>query len=208
MSHLQTPYTVKLTLATDGFSDVGSKIEKFGTDALRWFHAGWNEEVAPFAGKVIHSTEEKVVPLAHKVINDAERVLIDTVKGLRKDVVEKVEELTATVDSIVSYGHDAQAPLIALVEEKGMGKADLVTALDAVSAGVLAGLHKLFPPLDQAPTHEQRKAMVQTALTMFEEGFINVLRKVGVSEQQANSFSTALGYVIPHFTNVVVAMGA
>ena len=183
----------KLMPTSDGLSDAAGKVEKFGADAIAWFRTGW---------------ETQVVPLANEVIHAAGKVLDDAVKGLEKDVIEKVEEVKATTDTIMAYGHEVQAPLVALAEKKGAGEADLAIALDSVGAVILAGLRELFPPLDQAPAHEHRKAVANAALTMFEEGFVSFLGMLGASEQHTSSIRVALGQIIPHIANVVVAIGA
>ena len=82
-----------------------------------------------------------------------------------------------------------------------------MAALNGVSAEVLARLQELFPPHDQAPNHETRKAMVQQALAMFEDGFTSVLRKLGVPDAHLSKFSAALGQLVPHLANAVVAIG-
>ncbi|KAG2338527.1 hypothetical protein BDR05DRAFT_969074, partial [Suillus weaverae] len=62
----------------------------------------------------------------------------------------------------------------------------------------------MFPPPEEAPGHDNRTIMINTALDRFEEGFLQVATKLGVSEELLKSHSNSLKFVVQH---VAVTLG-
>lgn len=65
-------------------------------------------------------------------------------------------------------------------------------------------LKEQFPPPDEAPGHEQRMTMINTVLDRIEECFLQVVGKLGVSQELLKSLTGSLKSGIKH---VVVTIG-
>ncbi|KAG1811263.1 uncharacterized protein BJ212DRAFT_564175 [Suillus subaureus] len=110
---------------------------------------------------------------------------------------ESMVNVTATVTVLhqVCSGaaEDSGASLNSVIEEHG----DIFVVL-------FKELMEMFPPPEEAPGHDNRTIMVNTALDRIEEGFKQVATKLGVSEELLKSHSDSLKFVVQH---VVVTTG-
>jgi hypothetical protein len=61
-------------------------------------------------------------------------------------------------------------------------------------------LVEMFPPPEEAPGHDNRTIMISTALDRFEKSFLQVVTELGVSEEQVQSHSSSLKFVVQHAT--------
>ncbi|KAG1875429.1 hypothetical protein DFJ58DRAFT_740959 [Suillus subalutaceus] len=65
-------------------------------------------------------------------------------------------------------------------------------------------LMEMFPPPGEAPGHDNRTIMINAVLDRFEEGFLQVATKLGVSEELLKIHSSSLKFVVQH---VAVTIG-
>ncbi|KAG2035349.1 hypothetical protein BDR03DRAFT_534007 [Suillus americanus] len=64
-------------------------------------------------------------------------------------------------------------------------------------------LMKTFPPPGEAPSHDNRTIMINAALDRFEEGFLRVTTKLGVSEELLKSHSSSLKFTVQHVATTI-----
>ncbi|KAG1875438.1 hypothetical protein DFJ58DRAFT_740965 [Suillus subalutaceus] len=65
-------------------------------------------------------------------------------------------------------------------------------------------LMEMFPPPGEAPGHDNRTIMIKAALDRIEEGFLQVITKLGVNEELLKSHTSSLKFIVQH---VAVTIG-
>ncbi|KIK41128.1 hypothetical protein CY34DRAFT_13229 [Suillus luteus UH-Slu-Lm8-n1] len=117
---------------------------------------------------------------------------------------DKISELRKSVDSVV-----ATATTLYQVVKEAAGKRGIPLHTISKDLGntfriLFEELKEQFPPPDEAPGHEQRMTMINTVLDRVEECFLQVVGKLGVSQELLKSLTGSLKSGIKH---VVVTIG-
>jgi hypothetical protein len=117
------------------------------------------------------------------------------------------EKLTEFRESIVNA--TATATLLREVcneaaEDSGVSLHSVIEEYGDVFVVLFQELMEMFPPPEEAPGHDNRTIMINMALDRFEEGFLQVATRLGVSEELLKSHSSSLKFVVQH---VVVTIG-
>ncbi|KAG1733094.1 hypothetical protein EDD22DRAFT_926522, partial [Suillus occidentalis] len=74
-------------------------------------------------------------------------------------------------------------------EDSGVSFQTIIEEHGDIFGVLFAELMEMFPPPDEAPGHDNRTIMISMALDRFEEGFLQVATKLGVSEELLKSHS-------------------
>lgn len=85
-------------------------------------------------------------------------------------------------------------------EDSGVSFQSIIEEHGDIFVVLFEELIEMFPPPEEAPGHDNRTIMISTALDRFEEGFLQVATKLGVSEEQLKSHSSSLKFVVQHVT--------
>ncbi|KIP05044.1 hypothetical protein PHLGIDRAFT_129110, partial [Phlebiopsis gigantea 11061_1 CR5-6] len=101
----------------------------------------WNETVGVVAG-LLHKTDEALNRTAREY-----------------NISDKVEELRSTFGDVVKIAAEFRVHMKEL-KQRGMALDDVSDELGVAFDGVLTHMKHAFPSPDQAPSHEERQAMV------------------------------------------------
>ncbi|KAG1875432.1 hypothetical protein DFJ58DRAFT_756287 [Suillus subalutaceus] len=89
-------------------------------------------------------------------------------------------------------------------EDSGVSLHTIIEEQKDIFVVLFEDLMKTFPPPGEAAGHDNRTIMINAALDRFEEGFLGVTTKLGVSEELLESHTSSLKFVVQH---VAVTIG-
>lgn len=117
---------------------------------------------------------------------------------------DKITELRKSVDGVTSTATALYQVVKEAAEQRGIPLYIVSKDLGNTFRVLFEELKEQFPPPDEAPGHEQRMNVINTALDRVEECFLQVVGKLGVSKELLTSLTGTLKSGIKH---VVVTIG-
>lgn len=117
---------------------------------------------------------------------------------------EKIAEFKVSADNIASTTTTLQQVIRGVAEQRGIPLDSIKTELGDIFNAMFEELKEKFPPPDEAPSHENRTAMITTVLDRVEEGFLQFAVKHGVDEESLKSHT---GSLKSHVQLTVVTIG-
>lgn len=124
-----------------------------------------------------------------------------------RDILDKVEELRSTFLDIVATAAEFREHMAELTQ-RGMTLEDISNKLGAAFDKVLAHMKRTFPPPDQAPSHEERAAMVATMLEQVEQALRRFATQHGMSQEATDKMLATFEQLRPKVTLLAVVVGA
>lgn len=117
---------------------------------------------------------------------------------------DKMAELRAAVDSVVGTATTLYQVIKEAAKQRGIPLCTVLKDLGNTFSVLFEELKEQFPPPDEAPGHEERMNMMNTVLDRVEECFLQVVGKLGVSNELLRSLTGSLKTGLKH---VVVTIG-
>lgn len=117
---------------------------------------------------------------------------------------EKIAEFKVSADNIASTTTTLRQVIRGVAEQRGIPLDSIKTELGDIFNVIFEELKEKFPPPDEAPSHENRTAIIKTALDRVEEGFLQFAVKHGVDEESLKSHTSSLK---SHVQLTVVTIG-
>jgi hypothetical protein len=117
---------------------------------------------------------------------------------------EKITELKGSMDIITSTATTLHQAVLGAAEQHGIPHASMKEELGVIFKAIFEELTEQFPPPEEAPSHENRTAMVGTVLDRIEESFLQFAIKIGVGEEPLKSQSSSLKF---HVQFILVTIG-
>lgn len=117
---------------------------------------------------------------------------------------DKITELRKSVDSVASTATTLYQVVKEAAEQRGIPLYTISKDLRDTFRVLSEELKEQFPPPDEAPGHEKRMTMINTTLDRVEECFLQVVGKLGVSEELLTSLTGSLKSGLQY---VVVTIG-
>lgn len=150
------------------------------------------------------STWDVVLAFADDALRVANEILDEAAQEF--NVTGQIDDLRTTFNDILTISGEIREH-ITEVTQQGLTLDQISDELGLVLDGVLSYLQKAFPPPDQAPSHEERQKLVTTVLDMTEQGFLDLLRKYGMSEDGLELIRESFDRLKPHIEKLVVITG-
>jgi hypothetical protein len=122
---------------------------------------------------------------------------------------DKVNEFSPNIKGESIVNATATATLLREVcneaaEDSGVSLHSVIEEYGDIFVVLFQELMEMFPSPEEAPGHDNRTIMINMALDRFEEGFLQVATRLGVSEELLKSHSSSLKFVVQH---VAVTIG-
>lgn len=123
------------------------------------------------------------------------------------NISDKVEELRSTFGDVVEIAAEFREHMKEL-EQRGMTLDDVSDELGEAFDGVLTHMKLTFPSPDQAPSHEERQAMVTTLLEKVAEALRSFAVEHGMSQEATDKMLATFERLRPKVVQLVVITGA
>ncbi|OJA16723.1 hypothetical protein AZE42_12356 [Rhizopogon vesiculosus] len=117
---------------------------------------------------------------------------------------DTITEFKASVGNVTSTATTLHQVISEAAEQHGIPLDSMKGELGDIFNSMFEELKEQFPPPDEAPSHENRMAMITTALDRIEGGFLQFAINHGVSEEPLKSHSNSLKL---HAQSIVVTIG-
>ncbi|KAG2742580.1 hypothetical protein P692DRAFT_20198602 [Suillus brevipes Sb2] len=113
---------------------------------------------------------------------------------------DKLTEFRESMANVTATATVLRNVCSAAAEDSGVSFQSIIEEHGDIFVVLFEELIEMFPPPEEAPGHDNRTIMISTALDRFEEGFLQVATKLGVSEELLKSHSSSLKFVVQHVT--------
>lgn len=167
--------------------------DSFSASAHTWYESHFSDTGVSFWDKVNEfspNIKEYADELFHHTV---ELYPSEKLTEFRESIVNATATATLLREVCNEAAEDSGVSLHSVIEEYG----DIFVVL-------FQELMEMFPPPEEAPGHDNRTIMINMALDRFEEGFLQVATRLGVSEELLKSHSSSLKFVVQH---VAVTIG-
>ncbi|KAG1888734.1 hypothetical protein F4604DRAFT_1950558 [Suillus subluteus] len=144
---------------------------------------------------------DKVIELGPNIKEYADELFLHTVELYPSEKLVEFRESMANVTATVTVLHQICSRA---AEDSGVPLHSVLQELWDIFVFLFEELMKMFPPPGEAPGHDNRTIMINAALDRFEEGFLQVTTKLGVSEELLKIHTSSLKFVVQH---VAVTIG-
>lgn len=158
----------------------------------------WYDSHFPDTGE---SFWDKIIELGPNIKKNleeyADELFHHAVELYPSDKLTEFRESMANVTATVTVLHKVCS---GAAEDSGVSFQTIIEEHGDIFVDLFGELMKMFPPPDEAPGHDNRTIMISAALDRFEEVFLQVATKLGVSEELLKSHSSSLKFVVQHVT--------
>ncbi|KAG2035348.1 hypothetical protein BDR03DRAFT_962855 [Suillus americanus] len=165
-----------------------------GFDSLSASAHTWYDSHFPDTGE---SFWDKVTELGPNIKEYADELFLHTVELYPS---EKLVEFRESMVNVTATATILREVCSGATEGSGISLNSVIEEHGDIFVALFEELMKMFPPPEEAPGHDNRTIMVNTALDHIEEGFFQVATKLGVGEELLKSHSDSLKFVVQHVT--------
>ncbi|KAG2344955.1 hypothetical protein BDR05DRAFT_960922 [Suillus weaverae] len=169
-----------------------------GFDSLSASAHTWYELHFPDTGE---SFWDKIIELGPNIKEYADELFHHAVELYPS---EKLTEFRESMVNVTSTATTLRKVCSEAAKDSGVSIHSVIEEHGDIFIVLFEELIEMFPPPEEAPGHDNRTIMINTALDRFEEGFLQVATKLGVSEELLKSHSNSLKFVVQH---VAVTLG-
>ncbi|KAG1888720.1 hypothetical protein F4604DRAFT_964642 [Suillus subluteus] len=165
-----------------------------GFDVLSASAHTWYGSHFPDTGEFFR---DKVIELGPNIKEYADELFLHTSELYSSEKLVEFKESMVNVTATVTVLHQICSRA---AEDSGVSLHSVIEELEDIFVALFEDLMEMFPPPEEAPGHDNRTIMINAALDHFEEGFLQVATKLGVSEELLESHTSSLKFVVQHVT--------
>ncbi|KAG2069783.1 hypothetical protein BDR04DRAFT_1101051 [Suillus decipiens] len=172
---------------------IHEEFDSLSTPVHKWYELQFPDTGESFLDKVVElgpNIKEYADELSH---NALALYPSEKLTEFRESIVSVTDAATALREVCSGAAEDNGISLYSVMEEYG-----------DIFAVLFEDLMEMFPPPGEAPGHDNRTIMFNAILDRFEEGFLQVATKLGVSEELSKSHLSPLKFVVQ---DVAVTIG-
>jgi hypothetical protein len=165
-----------------------------GFDSLSASVHTWYESHFPDTGE---SSWDKIAEIGPNIKEYADELFHHTVELYPS---ERLTEFRESIVNVTTAAALLREVCNGAAEDSGISLHSVIEEYGDIFVVLFQELMEMFPPPEEAPGHDNRTIMINTALDRIEDGFLQVATKLGVSKEMLKSHSSSLKFVVQHVT--------